>query len=97
MLHKNLDCSICKELRQRFFKFETLHACHMIPLSLLGMYVTVYHLEYVLHVIAAQIFTFTLVEGLRYLFYNPVKKEALKVLEREKYIANHFPNGHYHK
>lgn len=94
-MRKNPDCSWCREIEQRFLKFETLHALHMIPLSLLGMYVTIYHLEYVLHVIAAQIFTFTLVEGLRYLFYNPVKKEALKVLEREKYIANHFPCIHH--
>ena len=88
------NCNVCSELCHRVFKYETLHGLYLVPLSLLGMYVTVFHLEYVLHVIAAIIFCCGLVEGLRMLFYNPIKKEALKVLRREQYIANHYTPNH---
>ena len=82
------------ELRQRLLKFETLHGAYLAPLSLVGMYVTLFHLEYVLHALAAVVFMYGFVEGLRLLCYNPVKKEALKVVEREKYIANHIETNH---
>lgn len=76
------------ELKQRFVKFETLHGLYLVPLSIIGLWVTFFHLEYVLHAIAGLIFCYGLIEGLRKIFYNPVKKEALKVLRRESYIAN---------
>jgi hypothetical protein len=82
------------ELKQRVLKFETLHGAYLVPLSLLGLYVTVFHLEYVLHALAAIIFCYGLVEGLRKICYNPIKKEALKVINREKYIANHITTKH---
>ena len=76
-----------EELKQRLLKFETLHGLYLVPLSLIGLYVTVFHLEYVLHAIAAIIFMYGLIEGLRKICYNPIKKEAMKVIAREKYIA----------
>lgn len=71
-------------------KFETLHGLYLVPLSLIGIYVTIFHLEYVLHAMAAVIFFYGLIEGLRKICYNPIKKEALKVLNREQYIAEKF-------
>jgi hypothetical protein len=76
------------ELGQRLLKFEALHGLYLVPLSLAGMYVALFHLEYVLHALAAVVFTYGLVEGLRKLFYNPVKKAALEELAKQKYMAN---------
>ena len=85
---------LSNEIGQRLLKFETLHGLYLVPLSIIGLYVTVFHLEYVLHALAAVIFCYAFVEGLRKIFYNPVKKEALKVLQRETYIANNFGPNH---
>lgn len=78
--------SLFTEMKQRLIKFETLHGLYLVPLSIIGLYVTIFHLEYVLHALAAIIFCYGLIEGLRKICYNPVKKEALKVLRRAKYI-----------
>lgn len=78
--------SIKNEIKQRILKFDTLHGSYLVPLSIIGIYVTIFHLEYVLHALAAIIFFYCLVEGLRLIFYNPIKKDALKVMKREKYI-----------
>lgn len=75
------------DLKQRFMKFETLHGLYLVPLSIIGLWVTIFHLEYVLHALAAIVFCYGLIEGLRKIFYNPVKKEALKVVNREQYIS----------
>lgn len=83
--------SFWTDLKQRILKFETLHGLYLVPLSALGIYVTIFHLEYVLHALAAIIFCYGFVEGLRKIFYNPIKKEALKVIHREKYIAGMTP------
>ncbi len=78
------------EFKQRFFKFEALHGLYLVPLSMLGLYVTAFYPEYMIHTLAAIIFLYCFVEGLRKIFYNPVKKEALKVLRRDSYIANNY-------
>lgn len=83
--------SLLTELKQRFVKFETLHGLYLVPLALIGLYVTLFHLEYVLHALAAIIFMYAFIEGLRKIFYNPVKKEALKVIRRNDYIAKMNP------
>ncbi len=75
------------EFKQRLLKFDTLHGVYLVPLSLIGLWVTIFHLEYVLHALAAIIFCYGFVEGLRKICYNPIKKEALKVINREKYIT----------
>lgn len=81
--------SIFTEMKQRFIKFDTLHGLYLLPLSIIGLYVAIFHLEYVLHALAAIIFSYGLVESIRLIFYNPVKKEALKVVRRDHYIKTH--------
>lgn len=82
------------EFKQRFFKFDTLHAMYLVPLSLLGLYCTAFFPEWMIHVLAAIVFLFCFVEGLRRACSNPNKAEALKVLRRESYIANNFDVKH---
>lgn len=93
ILRNRHETTLKTELKQRVFKIDFLHGFYMVPLSLLGLYVTRYYQEYVLYVIPALFFLYCLVDGSYRLFYNPVKKEAMKVLEREKYIANNFQSG----
>ena len=75
------------DLKQRLLKFEAAHGLLMVIAAIVGLLVTFWHLEYVLHALAVLLFGITFFWGLYKIFYNPVKKEALKVIAREKYIA----------
>lgn len=74
------------DFKDRFLKFETLHGLYMVPLGVLGLYVTFTHIQYVFQVLGALIFMYSIVEGLRMIGYNPIKKAAAIVAKREKYF-----------
>lgn len=94
--------SIKTDLKQRFLKFEAVHGLYKIPLGGLLIYVgainipylqAMLQLQFVLHDLAIFIGVKSVVEGLHDVLHNPVKKEALKVINRDKYIANYLQSG----
>lgn len=68
--------SLWTELKDRFLKFETLHGLYWIPTGIIGIYVVLFHIEYVIEVAAIWLFIFLILEGLYKLLHNPVKKQA---------------------
>jgi len=89
--------TILTELKQRVLKFETLHGLYKIPLGGVLIWVAksdipyfgaMLEIQYSIHDIALFIGLKSLVEGLHDLCHNPIKKEVVKAIECEKYIAN---------
>lgn len=72
--------------KDRFLKFETLHGIYMVPLGIVGLYVTFTHIQYIFQVIGTLIFMYAIIEGCRLIGYNPIKKAADIVEKREKYL-----------
>ena len=77
-------------------KFDSIHGLYKIPLGVVLIWVAAVNIPYLaamleiqfsIHDICLIVGVKSLVEGLHDLFHNPVKKEALKVLAREEYIA----------
>ncbi len=78
--------SLKQELKDRLLKFETLHGLYMVPLGIMGLWVLVFHFQYILHVLCALIFMYALIEGMRLIGYNPLKKAAAIAQKRLKYM-----------
>lgn len=72
--------------QRRIIKLDFLHGVYQVPMGMAGMYVAIYHLEYILHAIGALIFFYAMIDGIHKLCYDPVKREALKVIRRDQYI-----------
>lgn len=68
--------SLWTEIKDRFFKFETIHGLYWIPTGIIGLYVVLFHIEYVIEVAAVWLFIFLILEGLYKLLHNPIKKQA---------------------
>lgn len=68
--------SFWTDLKQRLLKWETIHGLYFIPLGIVGIWITLFHLEYVIHALAALVFLYAIVEGVYKIFHNPIKKQA---------------------
>lgn len=75
-----------RDFKDRFLKFETLHGLYMVPLGMVGLYVTFKAQQHIFDVIGCLIFGYAIVEGLRLIGYNPIKKAASIVEKRAKYL-----------
>lgn len=74
------------DLKQRFLKFDTLHGLYLVPLAMWALYDLIYFQEQLYIVQSITFVAYVTVEGLRKIFSNPVKREALKVVSRDEYI-----------
>ena len=77
---------ILQELKQRLVKFETVKGVVILTTSLVGLYVVLFQLQYILQALGALLFVQAIIEGASLITYNPIRKEAKKVIAREKYI-----------
>ena len=76
-----------QELKDRFLKFEAIHGLYWIPTGIIGLYVVLFHIEYVIEVAAVWLFIFLILEGLYKLLHNPIKKQAAINAKAKAYTA----------
>ncbi len=63
------------KIKKHLLNIGNFHGHYLVPLSLVGIYITIFHLEYVLHAMAAIIFSYAFFEGIRILAVNSKKRE----------------------
>lgn len=74
------------DFKDRFLKFETLHGLYMVPIGVMGLYSTFKSQQHIFDFIGALIFGYAIIEGLRMIGYNPIKKAAAIAAKRAKYL-----------
>lgn len=79
------DLSLWQSIKDRLLKYDTLHGLYMVPLGIIGVIVTLWHLQYILHVIGALVFMYAIVEGIRKIWANPIKYAAKLSALKQKY------------
>lgn len=75
-----------QDLKERLLKFETIRGLYLVPAGILGIWVIIYHFQFILHAIGAACFGYMIVDGVRKIGVNRVKqaiKDEENVIKRK--------------
>lgn len=76
-----------QDFKERFLNFETAKGMYLIPAGLIGCYVSIYHVEYVIQAIGLLFSWYAVSEGLRKVWVNRVKQESKRAMMVEARLA----------
>jgi hypothetical protein len=67
-----------QDVKQRFLNFETVRGIYLLPVGVIGIYITITHLQFVIQVAAIGLFGYLVIDGLRKIFVNRIQQEVAK-------------------
>lgn len=67
-----------QDFKERFLNFETAKGVYMVPAGLIGCYITIFHLNYMLQAVGILGFWYVFSEGMRKIAVNRIKQKVAR-------------------
>lgn len=76
------------DIKERFFNYETVKGIYMLPVGLLGLYITWNYVQFILYAIGFAYFGYMTLEGSRKISVNRIKQQVVvrKLIEVRKEV-----------
>lgn len=74
-----------RDFKERFYNYETAKGLYLFPAGLMLIYLSIYHVEYVIQGAGALTGIYCLYEGLRKILVNRIKQE----LKKKELVESH--------
>jgi hypothetical protein len=77
-----------RDFRERFLNFETAKGMYLIPTGAAIIYVTLFHIQFIIQCVGVLLGGYALFEGLRKVFVNRIKQAAAvgKLVDDRKFV-----------
>lgn len=76
------------DFKERFLNFETFKGVYLLPVGLIGLWVTLTHIQYLLYIIGFAYFGYMAIEGARKISVNRIKQQVAvrKAIDFRKFV-----------
>lgn len=64
------------DIKERFFNFETVKGAYLLPVGLLGLYITWNYVQFILYAIGFAYFGYMVLEGSRKISVNRIRQQV---------------------